>query len=307
MKKLSIVIAVYNVSNYLEKCLDSIIIEKSNDIEIIIVDDGSKDKSLEICKRYAKKDSRIKVIHQKNSGLSGARNTGLKNASSEYIWFIDGDDYLEDNYYGIIKEYLNKNDIICFDYNEVKCDKKKYIHDNKKYYSIEEKYILSFCVVWNKIIKKDILKNIFFPEGHKCNDIYVIPTLIMKTNNIVFVSDSIYNYVFHDNSLSNSKRDMLDEHIFALKHIEEVFDGKYYDELETLYINNLLFYYIVDEINNGQKHDYKKINAMIKVKYPSYYKNRFWNNNGLIRKIYIRLMYYNMFTIVKIITKNKFK
>ena len=306
MKKLSIIIAVYNVSKYIKKCLDSVIIEKSNDIEIIIVDDGSKDKSLEICKKYANKDSRIKVIHQKNKGLSSTRNTGLMNSSGEYIWFVDGDDYLEENYYRIINEYL-KNDIICFDYNEVNMGKKKYIHDKKKYCSIDERYILSFCVVWNKIIKRKVLEDVLFPDGHLCNDVYVIPSLIMKSNNIVFVNNSIYNYVFHVESLSNSKRNMLDEHIFALKHIEKEFNGKYYEELETLYINNLLFYYIVDEINKGQIYDYIKINRMIKDKFPRYYKNRFWNNNGLIRKIYIRLMYYNMFGIAKLITKINFR
>ena len=307
MKKISIIIAVYNIENYIRKCLDSVISLDGDDIEILIVDDGSSDNSLKICKEYQKKDKRIRIIHQENKGLSSSRNVGIDNAKGEYIWFIDGDDYLEENYYKLINKYLDKYDIICFDYNEVKNNNKRYIHDNKNYYSNDEKYILSFCVVWNKIIKRTILEDISFPEGYRCNDIYVIPTLIMKTKKIMFTSDSIYNYVYHDKSLSNSKRDMLNDHLYALSHIEKVFNGKYSTELETLYINNLLFYYLVDEVNNGQSHDYKKINKIIKNKYSKYYKNRFWNSNGIIKKIYVRLLYYNMFSIVKLITRYKFK
>ena len=94
MVKISVVIPVYNVEKYLEQCLDSVIAQSFEDIEVICVNDGSTDSSLEILKRYANNDSRIKIISQKNKGAGAARNVGIENAAGEYVYFMDSDDYL---------------------------------------------------------------------------------------------------------------------------------------------------------------------------------------------------------------------
>jgi len=122
MIKLSLIVPIYNIEDYLEKCLDSLIKIKEGKIEIILVNDGSTDGSLDLCLKYRKKDNRIKIINKKNGGLSDARNKGLKEANGEFIWFIDGDDYISD--VDSLFKYLNKdNDIIVFNYNEVRNNK----------------------------------------------------------------------------------------------------------------------------------------------------------------------------------------
>jgi len=122
MIKLSLIVPIYNIEDYLEKCLDSLIKIKERKIEIILVNDGSTDGSLDLCLKYRKKDNRIKIINKKNGGLSDARNKGLKEANGEFIWFIDGDDYISD--VDSLFKYLNKdNDIIVFNYNEVRNNK----------------------------------------------------------------------------------------------------------------------------------------------------------------------------------------
>lgn len=95
--KFSMIVPVYNVEAYLNRCVDSLINQTYTDIEIILVDDGSTDNCPKICDDYAKKDARVKVMHQKNRGLSDARNKGVKVASSDYVWFVDSDDYIELN------------------------------------------------------------------------------------------------------------------------------------------------------------------------------------------------------------------
>ena len=193
--KLSLIIPIYNIDKYLDKCLNSISTQKNKDIEIILVNDGSTDKSLSICERYKKKDKRIKIINQENQGLSAARNVGLKYANGEFIWFIDGDDYIEDGSVERIMSLLNvENDIIVFNYNKVKNGK---IIKMKGYYNfdkIDTKYVLAFPSVWNKIFRKSILEVDLFPEGHVYEDLYAVPNLILRTKNIVFIEDFLYNY-----------------------------------------------------------------------------------------------------------------
>lgn len=114
----SIIVPVYNVSRYIDECIKSIISQKDADYEIILVDDGSTDKSGDICDKYAKKYANIKVIHKKNGGASEARNTGIKEAEGEYIWFVDGDDYIGKNCLSNIEKTINTNskpDIVCLE------------------------------------------------------------------------------------------------------------------------------------------------------------------------------------------------
>ena len=158
MSKISIIVPVYNTEKYLSKCLNSLIKQTYKDIEIIVVNDGSKDKSLEIAKKIAKQDNRIKVFNKENGGLSSARNFGIEKASGEYIGFVDSDDYIKENMfeilYNMIKEanakiaicgwYLvEDNQIISInfedaDYEELQDRKKLYVikiilHQERKY------------------------------------------------------------------------------------------------------------------------------------------------------------------------------
>lgn len=116
---LSIIIPCYNVEKFVQKCTESILLQNGFDFEIILVNDGSKDKTLDILENLVEKDHRIKVINQENQGLSGARNTGIENAKGDYIMFVDADDWLEPNTFEVISENFNQEDLFCFSYNRV--------------------------------------------------------------------------------------------------------------------------------------------------------------------------------------------
>ena len=301
MKKISIIIAVYNIEKYISKCLDSVIKDKSRNIEIIIVDDGSTDNSLKICQEYQKKDNRIMIIQQKHKGLNAVRNIGFINSTGEYIWHIDGDDYLEDNYIDKLKKYFGKYDIICFNYNRVNGNTKEKIRDSKKYDSIYDKYILSYVVVWNKVFNRKLFEKNSFPENCTYNDIYVTASLVSKTRKIIFIDEYLYNYVDRKASLSYTRPFNLNDYLACLNYVYDKVSHKYPDAALCYYVNNLAIYNYVKEVQGINKCDFYKLNKILKNKFPKYYKNKYYNKN-LFMKIYIRLIYYDMVFLVKIIT-----
>ena len=304
--KVSIIVPVYNVESYLKRCLESIINQTYKNIEIILIDDGSTDNSSSICDNYQEIDKRIKVIHQKNMGLSSARNKGLEIATGDYIWFIDSDDYIELNSLEVIIPYLKKYDIVVFNYNEIINKKITKIKSFYNYNDIETKYLLSHCNAWNKIYKRELFNNNLFPEKHIYEDLYLIPTLILKTNKIVFLDKYLYNYVQRNNSLKNSANNTLDR-IYALNNLYIKLNNKYKEEVEYLFIYNLLITSLIEEVTNNCKYNIKELNKYVSSKSPKYYKNKYWQELGLIKKIYLYLIYYNITSLARVITYFKIR
>ena len=149
--KLSIVIPVYNCENYINRCIDSILNQTYKDYELILVNDGSKDNSLKIIREYEKKYDFIHVIDQKNSGPAIARNTGLKNANSPYIMFIDSDDYIDKDYVSSYMKYSTDFDVVIGGYKKVTDDKVIFVRKHKKD-SEFSKYVVTgpYCHLYNK-------------------------------------------------------------------------------------------------------------------------------------------------------------
>lgn len=214
----TVVVPVYNVEKYIEKCLNSIIEQTYRDIEIIIVNDGSKDKSIDICEKIQSKDSRIKIINQKNAGLSAARNTGIQNASGKYICFVDSDDFLDKNYVRLLLENLIKNgaDISVCDY--IYIDEKgktwtRKIKHNKVYSNIEAiKDLLvgtqnTEVMTWNKLYKLSLFKehNIYFPERKLHEDNFTTYKLYYYSQSISLINDRLYFYLQRTNSIMGKK------------------------------------------------------------------------------------------------------
>ena len=194
--ELSIIVPVYNVEEYITECIDSILAQTYKDWELILVDDGSTDNSGKICEEYALKDSRIKVIHKENGGLSSARNSGLDIAKGEYITFIDGDDFISPD---TIEENINilesqkGIDIIQYPvyYRYGKNDAYKKSIESKIISGKEQlwySYMINeyHCSVCDKIFKKYIFENIRFPIGITSEDIYILPQLFNIAQNVYY-------------------------------------------------------------------------------------------------------------------------
>lgn len=215
--KLSIIVPVYNVAPYLKTCIDSILNQTFKDYELIIVDDGSTDGSENICESYKLKDNRIRVIHQKNKGLSGARNTGIDAARGTYIAFVDSDDYIHPIMYQVLITAIEKNqsDIaICksvsTEKNTIFTEKDLIIPQYKEIsWSVDDALqhiTLMKLVVWNKIYRREVIKDIYFEDKAFSEDIgYNFAILKRINSNISFVDSTFYYYRINRQGSSGTK------------------------------------------------------------------------------------------------------
>ena len=209
---ISVIVPIYKVEDYLERCLDTILNQSYKNLEIILIDDGSPDSCGTICDKYAKQDNRIIVIHQRNKGLAETRNVGVENAKGNYIVFIDSDDYIEigmiETLYTNLKKY--DADISCCGHLEVYPNGYKERNcsvDFVKVYTPESAlhcflYTNEIDVVsWNKLYKKHLFEGVVFPLGKLYEDHYTIYRLLDKANKIVYDSKPQYNYCKRDSSI----------------------------------------------------------------------------------------------------------
>lgn len=212
----SVIIPMYNAEKYVGKCLDSLLKQTYRDLEIIIVNDGSKDHSREICEEYVKKDKRITLINTENRGAGSARNTGIEAARGNYISFIDSDDYVCTDYYERFVQMIEKTgaDIAIGRYERIsEHDEMKFVNSEeiKERTNIEELMILygedvnayiNAVLVTNKLYKRELFgENIRFPVGRLIDDEFIIYKLIYKSNKIAYTDDVMYAYVQSDSSI----------------------------------------------------------------------------------------------------------
>ncbi len=210
MGKISVIVPVYNIGKYIGRCLESIINQTYDNLEILVIDDGSKDNSGEICDHYAQKDGRIKVIHKENGGVSSARNLGLKMATGDYISFVDGDDYIDNRMYEILLNNLvsTKSDISICDFMTTGVDDDKTIFINNIYElsnedAIKHLYIdkdLTFVSLCSKVYKIEIFHNVIMPCISCAEDNYILYKLLYKSNKIVYTPSKLYKYYQRGNS-----------------------------------------------------------------------------------------------------------
>lgn len=216
MKKplVSIIIPIYKVEKYLDRCIKTILDQAYNNLEIILVDDGSPDNCPQMCDEWAKKDSRIKVIHKENGGVSSSRNMGLDASTGEYISFIDPDDIIHPNYYEILMSQIGNADCII-------CGFKKFTNEiefENRYNCIAETMTSIeaikkgffnnsdiFYVVWNKIIKSDVAKKQRFDEKMKNGEDSLFAfNVIRNCNSVIYLDVDLYGYYMRNDGAVNS-------------------------------------------------------------------------------------------------------
>lgn len=211
----SIVVPVYNVEKYVGKCIDSILAQTDGDFELLLIDDGTKDTSGEICDAYGEKDSRVKVIHQENKGLGGARNTGIEAATGEWILFVDSDDWLEPD----ILEKAGKTaretgaDLVMFGFrsvDELGTTLQNYVEELPKGQVLEiakhpDIYLTAPCA-WNKLYKTELFRKtgVRYPNRVWYEDIRTTLKLFLAAKTAVFLDDIGYNYLLRSGSITNN-------------------------------------------------------------------------------------------------------
>ena len=211
---ISVIVPIWNVEKYLDKCIDSIVKQTYTNLEIILVDDESPDNCPKMCDEWAKKDNRIKVIHKKNGGLSDARNAGIDISTGDYITFIDSDDYVELNYVKFLYNNLIQNNAdISMGKQYVRYPNKTLNTGSGNIYVVNPHdcfdmllYSEDFDVsAWGKLYKKELFSDIRFPKGRIFEDAATTYKLIDKSKKVILNSQPIYNYIMRENSIINAE------------------------------------------------------------------------------------------------------
>lgn len=320
--KISIIVPVYNTEKYLKKCLETLVNQTLKDIEIILIDDGSKDASAEIIKEYITKYNFIKCITQENSGQAVARNKGIDIANGEFICFVDSDDYIDESMceklYNKAKE--NNSEIVICDFNSFYEDghleygKNMYTTDIDNINNIK-RYIVSNAGPWGKIIKAEILKenNIRFLENIIYEDLSIIPALAIYATNISYIEEPLYYYFQRVGSTMNivGYNKKLDNIFKAIENMKEMFNkasklDEYKEEVEYLYIKHLLHAATLRFIRHKEgKTAVKNIIDIMRNNYPKYRNNKYFKAWDKKYQIICNLIYNNQIWLVKLILKNE--
>jgi len=260
MEKISVIVPIYNVEKYLEKCLTSIINQTYKNLEIILIDDGSKDNSGKIADNFDKKDSRIKVIHKENGGLSSARNIGIENASGEYIGFVDSDDYIKEDMFEVLSNLIikYKSDISIVSFYEIENGKiieRQYTNEIIKMNKLDGIKQILFDekipnYAWNKLYKKELFDNIRYPEGKKFEDISTAYKLVENAKNIVFKDVAEYYYVRREDSITKQKnyenyKDYVNNLLDRYNDLKNIYGEKIKVYNDFGFVKNMLWYYTV--------------------------------------------------------------
>lgn len=273
---ISVIINVYNGEKFIKKCVDSVINQTYTNLEILIINDGSTDNTLEICESY--EDDRIKVITTKNMGLSLSRNVGIDNATGSYLYFVDSDDYISNDtieyLYELCKKYNSKFatcvPLTVFDYNATASNKNEKINILTSYEMLKKVLILEDMsgTTWNKLIHKDLFENIRF-ENRIINDVVVTYKLVIKAESIVYSNQIKYFYVKHKNAITTNGYEKPDRSIDFYKATFERYENikKIYPNLienELGVIKNIIQLHLVE---NKQVAEYlEKKNAIKQAK-----------------------------------------
>ena len=214
-EKISVIVPVYNVEAYLERCVESILKQTYSNLEILLVNDGSTDKSGELCDQLALRDQRIRVIHKENGGLSDARNRGIDEASSDLIGFIDSDDYIDKDMYETLYRHLRESNSdlsMCGHYDVFHQIPEKQVSEIKTWElsseeaikMVMEAKILSVTAV-NKLYKKELFNHLRFEVGKIAEDAFIMIRLLDQCQKVVATNEKKYYYVHRENSITTQK------------------------------------------------------------------------------------------------------
>lgn len=313
MPKLSIIIPAYNAEEFIDSCVSSLLEQTYQDFDVIVVNDGSKDKTLEILTQIKnEKKLSLTILNQENSGQAVARNNALKHVQGEYIMFLDIDDTIEPNMLEDMMEVVEKEnaDIVWCHLNNFENGIKTEISlEIENVADAKKDYILNNSGPCAKVIKKDIIitHRLFFLEHHIYEDIAVVPTYALYANKIIHIDKAYYNYFVNPNSTMHQQtyHKKLEDIFSSMETLSNHFtDTKYCDELEFLYIKHLLHAASLRfwKFKEG-KDSLIKIVSIMRKKYPHWNKNKYYRKRSLKFKIVCECFYHKQYWLLRLLLK----
>lgn len=312
MKEISIIIPVYNIEKYVSRCLDSCLSQSMENIEVIVVNDGSIDSSCQIISQYKKTYPNIVVIDQINRGLSAARNVGMQYATGKYIWFVDGDDYIDKESIEIILNYLRiENDIDVIVIGRFEEYKNKTIPVPHKVVFSRFKTGVEYFIssvdnetfrtnVWDKIIKRSLIEehSLKFVEGLLYEDMFFVLQLFMFAGKVLVVPHYLYHYIhYNSNSITRQIREKdLDVLIFVEKAISFIDHNHFEVNRNCIEFQNLIFTWVSSCLLNKYV-ALSFVSKDAKIIVDTVIKNEYFRNSALYcshdKKVSIRKIFFS--------------
>ncbi|MBR4989040.1 MAG: glycosyltransferase [Bacteroidaceae bacterium] len=276
--KLSIIVPVYKIRRYLQRCIESILQQTYTDYELILVDDGSPDGCGSVCDRFALECDKVKVIHKKNGGLSSARNAGIAAAKGEYITFVDGDDTIASGtYYYNMRILMSNPDIDILEYpvtknyespqSEVLSFKPEKVSGNDIFPDWIKRKGYEHSFSWNKIYRAELFNFVRFPEGEVFEDTFITPTLYESAYNVYYSDCGFYYYYKNEGSITSSHSFKSQFFLYrnSVSLYEKVNDTyKMHDEAKEILLNSLDRLTDLHRCSDGEKSEYLKARKMLK-------------------------------------------
>ena len=262
MNKITVIIPVYKVEKYLQKCLDSVVDQSYKDLQILLVDDGSPDQCPNICEQYAAKDARVQVIHQKNQGLSAARNTGIKDIAGDYVLFLDSDDYLEETYCEKMMELAQRtdSDIVIGEATTVDEEGRVYHTNQEIKISVEKVFSKEMIMgevireqqwkgyAWGKLYRRSLVEGIKYPVGRAFEDRFTVYKYFDRASRVVLCPGAVLFYrirkgsIMHDFNLKkwydliDSEKNLIDFCEREYPSLLSDMESKYFGRLVHIWI-----------------------------------------------------------------------
>ena len=238
---LSIIIPVYHVESTLNRCVESVLRQGLDDFEVILVDDGGEDKCPELCDDWARKDSHVRVVHQKNGGLSAARNAGIGIARGDYLTFVDSDDYVDKGLYAQLMEVLKtQDDIDLLEFSVIEREgggEERRLSLPERRYTDMETYWLEgraygHTYAWNKIYRRKLFDQVRFPVGRLFEDVHTLPSLLAAARVVATTPKGFYHYTDNPDGITHKAtgrelQDLLDAHLDYIGGGHSI-DARYY-------------------------------------------------------------------------------
>lgn len=324
MELVSVIVPVYNVEKYLDKCIQSIQRQTYENLEIILVDDGSPDRCGKICDEYAREDRRISVLHKKNGGLSDARNAGVDIASGKYLLFVDSDDFIDEDLIRQTTESAEKyqSDIVLFDFKRLEpdgtveiCSMNKIPTDQGVRVADYPKVIVDSVSACDKFFRREFFVNsrIRFPLGYHYEDLGSIPKYMLAAKTISYVKEPFYNYVIREGSIITGTGVEKNYHD-RCRMIEGVLgyyrengaEQQYFRELE--YLTLFHGYFIPTReilFRKGDRRYIEKFRMFLKQRYPDYRRNAYLKDMSGKEKIQFYMIDHRQYWMVQLLSKGR--
>ena len=320
--KVSVIVPVYNVEKFIDKCLNSLVNQTLKEIEIIVVNDGSPDNSQKIIDKYVKKyPEKVQSFIKENGGQGSARNYGLEKANGEYIGYVDSDDFVEKDMYKKLYNKAKENNydiVVCGNYNVSEDYQNKNIDTFINNYNTDlENIFFGKMAVWNKIYKRDILiKNkLEFKEKVWYEDLAFTLKAIMNSNTFAFIDEPLYDYLIREGSTMNNSNvqrnlEILDAFNDILSYIQHNKKEEYFSKIEFLAIDHIYISAIVRVLkaeadDKVKRETINKLLDYMNKKFPNYKNNKYINTLSKNRKIIYKLINIKMYGLINLIFKVK--